>query len=657
MARRKGSGSAARRLFAVAVLLAAVALLLQLPSAPAIAGRATALTGAGLGVPPVPRFIDVLMPDGSVREMEMDEYLKGVVPSEVNPSWRLDALEAQAIAARCYASNRHHSNANVCTTTHCQAWSTARDPRTDLAVVSTHGSAALYENEVINAFYFGHCNGKTRNSEDVWSGTVPYCRGVPCPCGNSKMFGHGVGMCQEGAAVLAAAGWDYADILEHYYTGATVADPGHATTDWYFAEGTTRNNFVTYFCISNPSDDYADVSLDYLMDDGKTKQGVVAVPPRARFTINAADDIGPGRDFSCRLRSANDVPIVAERPMYFNYNGVWSGGHNTMGTDAPAGDWYFAEGTTRTNFVTYFCIANPSDDPASVSLSYYMDDGSSKDALHFVAPHSRKTVDASADVGPEKDFSCRVRSTNGVDIIAERPMYFNYSGLWTGGHDAVGARSPKNDWFFAEGTTRNGFATYFCIANPTDDDAQLTLTYMIAGENPVQKRCSIPARSRKTIAAVDDVGYGRDFSCRVYSGNKVPVVAERPMYFEYGGVWTGGHNAIGTPYPRTEWHFAEGTARPNFVTYLCVQNTSDKTADVRIVYYRADGTTEEQSVQVPAGSRETVSANDLLGQANDYAHDFALRVTSVNRAAIVVERPMYFNYGGRWSGGHNTMGW
>ena len=176
----------------------------------------------------VPKTIRVLMPDGTVVVMEMDEYLKGVVPREVPPSWPIEALRAQAVAARSYAATRHaHSGegADVCTTTHCQAWSATHYDTADRAVDNTHGFVGLYEGTIISAFFFAHCDGHTRDSEDVWGGYLPYCRGVSCPCGYTFMYGHGVGMCQQGARVLAQQGQRYGDILKHYYTGIEVKAP------------------------------------------------------------------------------------------------------------------------------------------------------------------------------------------------------------------------------------------------------------------------------------------------------------------------------------------------------------------------------------------------------------------------------------------------
>jgi hypothetical protein len=185
----------------------------------------------GFGVSAIkeaPRTLRVLMPDGTVVEMGMDEYLKGVVPHEMGvlPNWPLEALKAQAVAARSYATTTYkHSaeGADVCTTTHCQVWRSTHYDSTDRAVDETHGVAARYGGNIVQAFFFGHDDGHTRNSEDVWGGYLPYCRAVECPCGFTTMWGHGVGMCQEGARALARQGASFQEILKHYYTGVEVA--------------------------------------------------------------------------------------------------------------------------------------------------------------------------------------------------------------------------------------------------------------------------------------------------------------------------------------------------------------------------------------------------------------------------------------------------
>ena len=69
---------------------------------------------------------------------------------------------------------------------------------------------------------------------------------------------------------------------------------------------------------------------------------------------------------------------------------------------------------------------------------------------------SRYTVDVNTEVGADQDVSCVV--TSDQPIVAERPMYFNYHGKWTGGHDVVGAPAPATTFYFAEGTTRDNAA-------------------------------------------------------------------------------------------------------------------------------------------------------------------------------------------------------
>jgi hypothetical protein len=55
----------------------------------------------------------------------------------------------------------------------------------------------------------------------------------------------------------------------------------------------------------------------------------VTVKANTRLTISANVDVGPNKDISAKIQS--DQPIIVERPMYFNYNGVWTGGHDVMG--------------------------------------------------------------------------------------------------------------------------------------------------------------------------------------------------------------------------------------------------------------------------------------------------------------------------------------
>ena len=108
--------------------------------------------------------------------------------------------------------------------------------------------------------------------------------------------------------------------------------------------------------------------------------------------------------------------------------------------------------------------------------------------------------------------------------------------------------------------------------------------------------------------------------------------------------WTGGHDVVGATSPAPTFYFAEGTCRPNFDPYFCIQNPGAADADVTITYMKGDGTTDTQTLTVAKNSRSTVRVKDMLGEGDDAAHDFSAKVECTNGQQIVAERPMYFNY-------------
>jgi len=172
-------------------------------------------------------------PEPNVQLMDLEEYLRGVVPLEMSPSFALEALKAQAIAARTYAlaalppwgRSRHGDTADICTTDHCQAWSSKTYSSTDAAVLSTAGRYLKFADRVATAFYFAHCGGRTNTPAQAgWPGSAPWCQAVECLCRPPRPpHNHGVGMSQDGAVLIASRGYDHDMILRHYYTGASIA--------------------------------------------------------------------------------------------------------------------------------------------------------------------------------------------------------------------------------------------------------------------------------------------------------------------------------------------------------------------------------------------------------------------------------------------------
>jgi stage II sporulation protein D len=119
-----------------------------------------------------------------VNSLPLEHYLYGVVPREVSPSWHMEALKAQAVAARNFAVvnlKKHGAlGFDVCSGTDCQVYGgfDSESPSTNAAVDETAGQLIYYEGSPITAFYHASSGGHTENAENVWSISLPYIKAV-----------------------------------------------------------------------------------------------------------------------------------------------------------------------------------------------------------------------------------------------------------------------------------------------------------------------------------------------------------------------------------------------------------------------------------------------------------------------------------------------
>ncbi|MFH1151204.1 MAG: DUF5719 family protein [Actinomycetota bacterium] len=323
----------------------------------------------------------------------------------------------------------------------------------------------------------------------------------------------------------------------------------------------------------------------------------------------------------------------------------WDGGHDVTGWSEPAGNLYFAEGTTRNGFEEYLILRNPGANAADVTIEYLFGGGSASAQQLVLEPWAGASIRVNDAVGPDRDVSVAIDSSEG--LVAERQMYFNYKGVWTGGHASRGVGAPSGTWHFAEGTTRGGFAEWLCLQNPADTDGVAEITYFLGtGENRVQQ-LALPANSRQTVDVNAVVGPEQDVSVTVESS--VPVIAERPMYFDYKSAWRGGHTACGSEDLAGEWYFAEGTTRSGFEEYLCVLNPGPE-VPVTVEYMFSGQSSATATYVLRASARTTFFINEAVGPERDVS----IRVTCAQD--ILCERPMYFWYHGALEGGHDVLG-
>jgi stage II sporulation protein D len=240
-----------------------------------------------------------------INNIDIDNYVAGVVESEVGRRPPIEYLKLQAIICRTYALkniNRHVSEGfSLCDKVHCQAYNhKPKSPLVKEAALQTNGIVIVdSEINLITATFYSNCGGQTANSEEVWKQKLYYLRSVKdvhclkennaiwtkqipkntwlnylkkhehsdnlkddkcsieyfqnkreqyymkenikipfvnirkefklksaqfdvIPNGNyvtlkGKGFGHGVGLCQEGAMRMSRTGYSYIDILHYYY--------------------------------------------------------------------------------------------------------------------------------------------------------------------------------------------------------------------------------------------------------------------------------------------------------------------------------------------------------------------------------------------------------------------------------------------------------
>ncbi|MBY7144707.1 stage II sporulation protein D [Virgibacillus sp. NKC19-3] len=135
----------------------------------------------------------------TIEDVPLEEYVKRVVASEMPAEFEVEALKAQALAARTYIVNHllfqdEDENFDVTDTTAHQVYKSEHELRSVLgkdfdwkmdkveeAVAGTQGEILTYEDAPITPSYFSTSNGYTENSEDYWGDELPYLRSVESP--------------------------------------------------------------------------------------------------------------------------------------------------------------------------------------------------------------------------------------------------------------------------------------------------------------------------------------------------------------------------------------------------------------------------------------------------------------------------------------------
>ena len=334
--------------------------------------------------------------------------------------------------------------------------------------------------------------------------------------------------------------------------GHAVVGVADDRTSWSFAEGTTQPGFREFLTLLNKGNADASTSITYGIEGGGTRTVPVVVPARRRITVNVADQLGEVVGHSTVVNSS--VPILAERPVYFNgtVGGLAvKGGHVAFGSRS-AQEVFFAEGNVLPDYRQFVTLANP--DPAAtitVTLDYLLENGPSQSRTVTVDAGSRRTVQVfnAADPGGlgtavsdpvTQGVSMKVHTDATKGVVVERPMYFSHSfpgldGPVAEGHSSPGSTGLSPAWAFAEGTTLPGFDTFITIANPGEAQTA-TITYYTdrPTDGPQVRTVPVNTNSRTTVQMFGAVGQGglgleRTGVSFTVAATK-PLLVERPLY-------------------------------------------------------------------------------------------------------------------------------
>ena len=229
-------------------------------------------------------------------------------------------------------------------------------------------------------------------------------------------------------------------------------------TQWFLAEGATGTYFDLFVLIANPTATDANVTVTYLLGDGRTFSRDLVAPANQRSGIWVDVEQFPGITgfpladvaVSTQVRSTNNVPLIVERAMWWPGDSTtWHEAHNSGGARTTGTKWALAEGEVGGARAqqTYILIANTSAFPGTALVTVLFEDGTSAQQTYALPASSRTNVPVSLDFpqAQGRRFGAIVESTGSTParIVVERAMYNDAGGVtWAAGTNALATRIP-----------------------------------------------------------------------------------------------------------------------------------------------------------------------------------------------------------------------
>ena len=442
---------------------------------------------------------------------------------------------------------------------------------------------------------------------------------------------------------------------------------------WYFAEGHTGDSFTEYLTLENPNNVAANVQVKYLLGGGSPITKNYVVNANSRSTLKVNNEIGAPQNVSMVVTS--DQPIIAERPMYFSYNGlpgyIIPGGTDVLGATQLGSSFDFGYLDVSKGHDTWLTVLNQNSYTVQVNVRYFAaSTGAEIDRSHLVAANTRGTVHVNVEGLPAGSYSALVSlvqsgTTTAAPGLVERPMYLvdSVTGYY-GSADVVGVTQPQTTSYFAEGYTGPSFSERYILSNPGATSTSATVTFLLSNGSTRTYTVNIGPGQQQMVNAASVIGGSQNNSAVVTSSGG-GILAERFMSFNYtgpvgsgsgvsGGV-QGASDVLGASQPASLYEFAEGYSGGQFGEWVTLENPStSQSAQVTVRYLPQSGAAPTvQSYTIAPNSRFTIFANRVMPNQS-----FSMEMLS--SAPIVAERPMYFSFNvgnGPQNGGTDVIGY
>jgi hypothetical protein len=332
------------------------------------------------------------------------------------------------------------------------------------------------------------------------------------------------------APVTAAASYAFAE-------GAGAASCASRASDlWYFAQGSTENEFAQRIILYNPFPEEASVRITLYLENrtrAPSRLSDIPVPGSSHAVVNFVPNTSPSYGKVGAEVAASRGRIVAWRSMIVRGENRPQGTEFSLGTSEPSTEWYFPTAVVDDTTFTNVRVLNPSEDEASVRVALLTSNGriehpSLEDIV--IPPTSAHPLDLERVLQreeiPEK-FGVIVESS--VPVVAERTI--GSTGVQPGRSSEIGATEAFTRWTLppVAAGARDDTLT---VMNPGNAgaDVQVVLT-RVDGAPLEPDRLQVRVARGRTIELALDTWQGEAPFAAVVTSS-APVVVERSAQFE-----------------------------------------------------------------------------------------------------------------------------